>query len=124
MGYHGNILLKTNVGRRCRDRKPNFVEGGGGGGEEVGTESVILWFVVLELLAGGRWWREAKVLFRAGWKHIFFIPGFENVSPGNGSDWVKETHCAVKVERKFIFFWLDDFLYFILIFIIFLLYMC
>ena len=45
-----------------------------------------------------------RVLFRAGWKHIFCIPGFENVSPGNGSDWVKETHCAVKAEWKFIFF--------------------
>ena len=25
---------------------------------------------------------RCKVLFRAGWKHIFCIPGFENVSPG------------------------------------------
>ena len=60
-----------------------------------------------------------KVLFRAGWKHIFYIPGFENVSPGDGSDWVKETHCAVKVEWKFISLWSYDFLFFILLFIIF-----
>ena len=25
-----------------------------------------------------------RVLFRAGWKHIFCIPGFENASPGMG----------------------------------------
>ena len=25
MGYHGNIQLKTNGGRRGRDRKPNLV---------------------------------------------------------------------------------------------------
>ena len=25
-----------------------------------------------------------KVLFRAGWKHIFCIPDFENVSPQMG----------------------------------------
>ena len=27
MGYHGNILLRTNGGRRGRDRKPNFAGG-------------------------------------------------------------------------------------------------
>ena len=32
-----------------------------------------------------------KVLFRADWKHIFCIPGFENVSSGDGSDRIKET---------------------------------
>ena len=37
------------------------------------------------------------VLFKAGRKHIFCISGFENVSSGDGSDWVKERHCAVKV---------------------------
>ena len=45
-----------------------------------------------------------KVLFRAGWKHMFCIPDFGNVSPGDGLDWVKETHCAVKTEWKPIFF--------------------
>ena len=53
-----------------------------------------------------------KVLFRADWKHIFCIPGFENVIPWDGSDWVKETHCAVKAEWKFIFLWFYDFLFF------------
>ena len=46
-----------------------------------------------------------KVLFRAGRKQIFYLPSFENVSPGNGSDWVKETLCFVKEECKFIFHW-------------------
>ena len=31
---------------------------------------------------------------RASWKHRFCIPGFENVSPGDRSDWVKETQCC------------------------------
>ena len=60
-----------------------------------------------------------KVLFRAGLKHIFCIPGFENVSSREGSDWVKETHCAVKAEWKFIFLRFYDFLFFILLFIVF-----
>ena len=60
-----------------------------------------------------------KVLFRADWKHIFCILGFENVSPGDGSDWVKERHCAVKAEWKFIFLWFYDILFFVLLFIIF-----
>ena len=44
---------------------------------------------------------------------------FENVIPGERSNWVKETHCAVKAEWKFIFLWFYDFLFFILPFIIF-----
>ena len=55
----------------------------------------------------GWWLREAQIfLFRAGWKHIFCIPGFEHVSSGGWvrlSDWVKETHCVVKAEWKCIF---------------------
>ena len=36
MGYHGNMLLRSNGYRRGRDKKPNSVgaEGGGGGGGE------------------------------------------------------------------------------------------
>ena len=49
MGYHGNILLRTNGGRRGRDWKPNSVEGRG----EAETESLILWLAVLKLLVGG-----------------------------------------------------------------------
>ena len=60
-----------------------------------------------------------KRLFGAGWKHIFCIPCFENVIPGERSNWVRETHCAVKAEWKFIFLWFYDFLFFILLFIIF-----
>ena len=47
---------------------------------------------------------RCKVLFRGGWKHIFSIPGFENVSPGEGSDWVKETHCCKKRNGNLFFF--------------------
>ena len=53
-----------------------------------------------------------KGLFRAGWKHIFCRPGFENVSPGDGSDWLKETHCVVKAEWKYIFLWFYNFFIF------------
>ena len=51
--------------------------------------------------------------------NIFCIPDFENMSPGDWLDWVKQTHCAVKTEWKFIFLWFNDFLLFILLFIIF-----
>ena len=60
-------------------------------------ESLIYLFCSLECLncwgvgCGGV---RHKVLFRAIWKHIFLIPGFENVSPGDGTDWLKETHCV------------------------------
>ena len=57
-----------------------------------------------------------KVLFRAGRKQIFCLPSFENVSPGNGSDWVKETLCFVKEEWKFIFHWFYNVLFFIFVF--------
>ena len=55
-------------------------------GEE--AESLIFLFCSLECL--NCWWAGGgglshKVLFRADWKHIFRIPGFENVSWG----WVR-----------------------------------
>ena len=53
---------------------------------EAETESLILWLVVLKLLAGGWVVAWGTDLFRACWKHIFCIPGCENVSPGDGSD--------------------------------------
>ena len=46
--------VENQWGREDRDRKPNSV-GGRGESEEAETESLILWLVVLELLAGG-WW--------------------------------------------------------------------
>ena len=46
--------VENQWGREDRDRKPNSVEGRGES-EEAETESLILWLVVLELLAGG-WW--------------------------------------------------------------------
>ena len=46
--------------RKGRDRKPNFLSGRGGG--EAETKILILRLVVLELLAGGWWWREAQSL--------------------------------------------------------------
>ena len=60
-----------------------------------------------------------KFLFRAGWKHIFCIPDFENVKSGEGSNWVKKTHRSIKVEWKFIFPWFYNFLSLTLLFIIF-----
>ena len=52
----------------------------------------------------------ASVIFRAGWKHIFCIPNFKNVSPGDGSDWVKATHCVVETEWNFFFLVLQFFI--------------
>ena len=64
-----------------------------------------------------------KVLFRSGVRHIFCISGFENVSPGDGSGLVEETHCAVKVEWKLFFFLFflvyDVFFYFAFYYILF-----
>ena len=51
--------------------------------------------------------------------NIFCIPDCENMSPGDWLDWVKQTHCAVKMEWKFIFLWFHDLSFFILLFIIF-----
>ena len=39
-----------------RARKSDFVGG------EADAESLILWFVVLDLLVGGWWWHEAQSL--------------------------------------------------------------
>ena len=61
---------------------------------EADTESLILQPVVLDLLAGGCWWCEAQSLIYC-WLETH---GFENVSPWEGSDLVKETHCAVRAE--------------------------
>ena len=45
MGYHGNILLKTNEGAGgARDRRPDLV-GRREGGRESQTECLILWLV-------------------------------------------------------------------------------
>ena len=50
MGYHGNIMLRTNGGREAETG--SLILYGEGRGEAE-TESLILWLVVLELLAGG-----------------------------------------------------------------------
>ena len=62
-----NFLVKTN---------------GGGGGEGRGRKPRVLIFYlgVLEMFAGG--WRLREV------------QSFENVSHGDGTNWVKETHCV------------------------------
>ena len=56
---------------RGRERKPNFF----------GACSAR---IVSNWVGGGC--VKHRVLFRTGWKHIFCIPGFENASPGDGSD--------------------------------------
>ena len=48
MGYHGNILLRTN-GREQRQRQKSYFCRGTKG--EVETESPFLWLAVLEFLA-------------------------------------------------------------------------
>ena len=50
MGYHENILLRTN-GREERQRQKTWFCKGGW--RDTKTESLILWLAVLELLAGG-----------------------------------------------------------------------
>ena len=72
-------------GRRSRDRKPNFV-----GGRQRQKAGIVGWWV-------GGWVGGSarhKVLFRAGWKHMSYIPGLENMSPWNRSDSVKERQCG------------------------------
>ena len=69
IGYHGNILLRSTGGRRSRDKKPNSVGGRG----EAEAESLILWLVVLEMLASGWWWHEARSLIQGLLKtHILY----------------------------------------------------
>ena len=94
-------------GRRSRDRKPNFV-----GGRQRQKAGIVGGWV------GGS--ARHKVLFRAGWKHMSYIPGLENMSPWNRSDSVKERHCVVKVEWKYIF--LRVFVLFCFLFLLFIIY--
>ena len=59
------------------------------------AESLVFLFCSLECLncwrvGGGR--VRHKVLLRGDRKNIYRIPGFENVSPGDGIDCVKETY--------------------------------
>ena len=56
MGYHGNILLKTNRRQERQKLKTKF---SGMKGGEAETERLILWLVVVELLVGGWLWRGA-----------------------------------------------------------------
>ena len=66
MGYHGNILLRTNGGRRGRNRKPDFVA--------FSAQIVSGWVVVA--------WGTESYSGLAG--NIFCIPGFEHISVGMG----------------------------------------
>ena len=79
MGYHGNIPLRINVGKGGRDRKSNSLAG------RAEAENLILWLVVLKFLVDELWLCEAQSLIQ-GLLETFCIPGFENVSPGDGSD--------------------------------------
>ena len=54
-----------------------------------------------------------KVLFRVRWKCIFCIPGFENMSPGDGSGWGKEIHCFSECGMEVVFFFGFIFFFFI-----------
>ena len=52
-----------------------------------------------------------RVLFRAGWRHILDTWLGEHQPWGwvRLSDWVKEIHCVVETEWKFISVWCYDF---------------
>ena len=61
--------IEKQWGRRGRDKKPNSVGGRG----EAEAEGLILWLVVLEMLAGGWWWHEARSLIQGLLKtHILY----------------------------------------------------
>ena len=61
---------------------------------------------------GGGGGVSQKVLFRVRWKCIFCIPGFENMSPGDGSGWGKEIHCFSECGMEVVFSF--GFIFFIL----------
>ena len=49
---------------------------------------------------------------------MYCIPSFKNVSPGDGSDWVKATHCVVKTEWNFFFFGFTTFYFCLLLYFV------
>ena len=66
---------------------------------------------------GGRGWKPDFVACSArlagGWVVVSSGTNSYYVRLGEGSDWVKETHYAVKAEWKFTFLWFYDFLFFV-----------
>ena len=117
IGYHENILLRTDRGRRGRDKKPNSVGGRG----EAETESLILWLVVLKLLARGWWWGEAQSLIQGLLETHILYTWLWDRQPWRWvrlSDWVKETHCC-KIGMEIYFYLVLWFFIFYLLFIIF-----
>ena len=59
-------------GRIGGDKKSNYVGGGG----EAETESLILWLVVIELLPGRWWLREAQSLIQGSLETHFVYLAF------------------------------------------------
>ena len=98
MGYHGNILLRTNGGRRGRNRKPDFVA--------FSAQIVSGWVVVA-------WGTESYSGLAGNTYFVYWLWERQPWGWSRLSDWVKETHCVVKAEWKFIFIWFYDFLFFI-----------
>ena len=90
-----NLLVKTNEGEGGREAESLVLYGRERGGRDRKLNFVACSASIVIRVGGGC--IRHKVLFRAGWKHVFCMPGFENVSPEDRSDWVKETHCVVKV---------------------------
>ena len=57
-----------------------------------------------------------RVLFRAGWRHILdtWLGEHQPWEWVRLSDWMKEIHCVVETEWKFISVWCYDFLFYFL----------
>ena len=98
IGYHRNILLRTNGREQKQRQKSYFCKGTRG---EIETESPILWLVELEFLAVGWWWCEAQSIIQ-GWleTHILntWLRERQSWEWVRLSDCVKETHCVVEPE--------------------------
>ena len=65
---------------------------------------------------------QCVVAGRADWKHVFCIPGFENMSSKDGSNRIKETQCAVKMEWKYLYLFFFGFIIFYFLFLFFIIF--
>ena len=111
MGYHGNILLRTNGGRRGRDWKPNSV-GEKGRGRDRKPDSVVCsarivsgWVVVA--------WGTESYSGLAGNTYFVYLALRSSALAMGQTVRLGKRNTLVKSEWKFIFIWFYDFLFFI-----------